>query len=238
MKPSQKDRCARAAARDFLVGLAVFLTVFTIAMLDSRASRSAPTADFKPVALVQFDTFSPVTIPLSADTQEMLRRNGEDNSLHSPQVVAPRYVLTPQLQPVKYGKPAGVSDPQTKNSNLQQLASLQARRYSVQLANEESPQGHPANRINDTGEVEPYMNGLVPAPEDIADPDEKSSKLAMNGRKARANDRNGAGALDASGRSWVLTVMALIFAVMSTLTLGLWRHLRHAVAPRKSGRRV
>jgi hypothetical protein len=238
MKPSQKDRCPRAAARDFLVGLAVFLTVFTLAMLDSRASRSAPAPDFKPVSLVRIDTIPSVNISPRTDNQEMLRRNGDAYSLRSPQVVTPRYALKPQLQPVKYGEPAGVSGPQTKFSNLQKLASLQERKYSVQLANEDLPRSLSADRIKDAGEVEPYLKGLVPAPEDIVEPAEKSSKLAMNGRKTRANSRSGPGTLDASGRSWILTVMALIFAVMTTLTLGLWRHLRHAVAPRKTGRRV
>lgn len=238
MKPSLKDRCARAAARDFLVGLAVFLTVFTLAMLDSRASRSAPAVDFKPVSFVQIDTISPVNISPRTDKQEMLRRNGETYSLRSPQVVAPRYAFKPQLQPVKYGEPAGVSGPQTKLSNQLKLASLQGRRYSVQLANEDLPRSHSADWIKDASEVEPYLKGFVPAPEDIAEPVEKSSKLTMNGRKTRANSRTGPGTLDASGRSWILTVMAFIFAVMTTLTLGLWRHLRHAVAPRKTGRRV
>lgn len=45
------------------------------------------------------------------------------------------------------------------------------------------------------------------------------------------------GSTAASGSSWVLVVMAFIFSAMSALTLGLWRHLRHAVTPHRIGRR-
>ena len=41
-----------------------------------------------------------------------------------------------------------------------------------------------------------------------------------------------------STRSWALTVMALIFAAMTTLTLGLWRNLRYALVSRRGGRRL
>ncbi len=42
MKPSKNDRHGCEIVRDFLLGLAVFLTVFTLAMLDSGTSHSAP----------------------------------------------------------------------------------------------------------------------------------------------------------------------------------------------------
>ncbi len=46
MKPSQCNRRACEIVRDFLVGLALFFTVFMLAMLDSRASHSATAVDF------------------------------------------------------------------------------------------------------------------------------------------------------------------------------------------------
>ena len=47
------------------------------------------------------------------------------------------------------------------------------------------------------------------------------------------------GPADNSTRSWrALTVMALIFSVMTALTLGLWRQLRYAIVSRRCGRRV
>lgn len=46
MKPSQCNRRACEIARDFLVGLALFFTVFMLAMLDSRASHSATAVEY------------------------------------------------------------------------------------------------------------------------------------------------------------------------------------------------
>ena len=48
MKPSPCDRRACEIVRDFLVGLALFLAVFTLAMLDTRTTHSAPTIISKP----------------------------------------------------------------------------------------------------------------------------------------------------------------------------------------------
>lgn len=38
--------------------------------------------------------------------------------------------------------------------------------------------------------------------------------------------------------NWTLGLMAIVFAIMTALTLGLWRHLHHAVEPRRSGKRI
>lgn len=43
MKSRRSNRCVREFARDFSVGLAVFVAVIVLAILDSRAARSAPT---------------------------------------------------------------------------------------------------------------------------------------------------------------------------------------------------
>ena len=38
-------------------------------------------------------------------------------------------------------------------------------------------------------------------------------------------------------QTWILSIMAIMFGFMTALTLGLWRHLRHAVEPRRRARR-
>jgi len=50
---------------------------------------------------------------------------------------------------------------------------------------------------------------------------------------------NGRGPADQQtlDQTWMLTVMAIVFGLMTALTLGLWRHLRHAVEPRRRSRR-
>ena len=237
MKPSPKDRCARTAVRDFLVGLALFVAVFALAMLDSRASRSAPAVIFNPATFAQSETVSPVNISTRTDDQEMLRRNGDAYSLRFPLVVAPRHADKPHLQPVKRGEPAGVSGPQRKFRSLQKFAALEGRRYSGRLANEDLPFNHPADRLTGAGGAEHSIRKYFPS-EDVASPRPKSSKLAMNYGNKGAKGQAIPGTLEARDRTWILTVMALIFAAMTTLTLGLWRHLRRSVAPRRTGRRV
>ena len=62
MKPSRCDRQACEIVRDFLVGLAVFFAFFTLAMMDSRPSRSAPTVFTKPAATAQSQALSPANV--------------------------------------------------------------------------------------------------------------------------------------------------------------------------------
>ena len=38
--------------------------------------------------------------------------------------------------------------------------------------------------------------------------------------------------------NWTLVIMAIVFATMTALTLGLWRHLRQAVTPQRTDKRV
>ena len=62
-------------------------------------------------------------------------------------------------------------------------------------------------------------------------------KLASNDAREATGGLAAPGADKASTRRWTLSVMALIFAVMTALTLGLWRHLSSSVVPRRDGRR-
>lgn len=167
MKPSQNDRCARAIVRDFLVGLAVFLAVFTLAMLDSRESRSAPALVSMPATIVQNETI--IAGNVTTGTLSPQVPGSEDLPVNPP----PLHI---------YSKASG--------------------------------------------------------PDDIAEHSSEKSKLAMNTGKSGAGPFATPGMPEASERTWILTVMALIFAAMTALTLGLWRHLRQSVAPRRNGRRV
>lgn len=42
----------------------------------------------------------------------------------------------------------------------------------------------------------------------------------------------------AAGQPWMLPVMALVFGLMTALTLGLWRHLRHSIVTSRRRRRT
>jgi len=60
---------------------------------------------------------------------------------------------------------------------------------------------------------------------------------ALNGSKFdQASAKPGDVNEETSSRAWTLTVMGVIFALMSALTLGLWRHLRRAVEPSRKRR--
>ena len=58
MKSSPCNRRACEIVKDCLVGLAVFFTVFMLAMLESRASRAAPAVLSKPAVMAQGEALS------------------------------------------------------------------------------------------------------------------------------------------------------------------------------------
>jgi hypothetical protein len=58
MKSAPCKRRTCEIVKDFLVGLAVFFAVFALAMLDSRASRSAPAVISKPAVMAQSTALS------------------------------------------------------------------------------------------------------------------------------------------------------------------------------------
>jgi len=68
-------------------------------------------------------------------------------------------------------------------------------------------------------------------------PGAKNSKLALNNANHGIGKLPVAGAPPVLDRTWMIAVMALFFATMSAITLGLWRHLRRSVSP-KRGREV
>jgi hypothetical protein len=74
MKPSPNERRGCKIVRDFLVGLAVFLTVFTLAMLDSRASRSAPAIVSTPAMAQTANGATPAAIKMVALEHSLVRR--------------------------------------------------------------------------------------------------------------------------------------------------------------------
>lgn len=74
MKPSPNERRGCKIVRDFLVGLAVFLTVFTLAMLDSRASRSAPAIVSTPAMAQTANGATPTPIKVAALEHALVRR--------------------------------------------------------------------------------------------------------------------------------------------------------------------
>ena len=101
------------------------------------------------------------------------------------------------------------------------------------LASEALPVKLPAGRIHGTGEA-----GISSDPHTTTEPTVAPAKLAMNIGESGAGRHRVPGEPEATGRSWMLSVMALIFAAMSALTLALWRHLRQSVAPARTGKRV
>lgn len=83
----------------------------------------------------------------------------------------------------------------------------------------------------------PAPPGLHGKQDNSIKPAAEMSRLALK----RANREPGglpvAGAPSITGRTWMIAVMALFFAAMTAITLGLWRHLRCSVAT-KRGRKV
>ncbi len=189
MKPSQTNRCARTMARDFLVGLALFLTVFTLAMLDSRASHSAPAFIAKPVTITQNRAFTPIKISM---------RTMDPGGSHN-----------------------RAADFKASNSTL----SLPGD-WALAGA------GYPA--------LLPLVKKktALPGSGSAVEATGKNSKLAMTISKRKAGNLVSSRITGPGDRTWMLGVMALIFATMTALTLGLWRHLRVTVSPRRGGRRV
>ncbi len=92
-------------------------------------------------------------------------------------------------------------------------------------------------KVSGTGKAELFTTRRM-AREDFAAPSEMNSKLALNTGKSGAGGRAAPGTPEASDRTWILTVMAFMFAAMTALTSCLWRHLRHAVEPPRTGRSV
>lgn len=189
MKPSPKNRCARTIVRDFLVGLAVFLTVFTLAMLDPRTSHSAPAFVSKAVISARSEAITPAKVTTGAFGHQVTE--------------------------------GGAADFEASVFTL-------SRPDAQELASEDLPATFPAVK----------MNSALPGSGKAAEPAGKNSKLAMNIGKRKAGMPATHGTPEAGERTWILTVMAMVFAAMTALTLGLWRHLRLSVAPRRGGRRV
>ncbi len=188
MKPSQTNRCARTIVRDFLVGLALFLTVFTLAMLDSRASHSAPAFFAKPLTVAHSEAFIPVKISMGT-LGIRISENGD-------------------------------TDFETSNSTMPLPG---AKRVGKDF-----PATFPAVK----------KNTALPGSGSEDEAAGQKSKLAMTLSKRKAERVTSYGIAGTDDRTWVLGVMAFIFAAMTALTLGLWRHLRLTVAPRRGGRRV
>jgi hypothetical protein len=188
MKPSQKNRCARTIVRDFLVGLALFLTVFILAMFDSRASHSAPAFFAKPATSIQ-STFTPVKISMGA---------------------------------------LGLRVSENEAADFEESDLILSPPGAREFAGENFRSTFPTVK----------KKSVLPGSGADAEPPGRHSKLAMTVSKRRADKAAFSPTPTASDRTWMLGVMALIFAVMTALTLGLWRHLRLTVAPRRGGRRV
>lgn len=71
------------------------------------------------------------------------------------------------------------------------------------------------------------------AQEDLSASPAAGAKVALKTVGIVSGRMPGPGAANNNARIWTLTVMALAFAAMMALTLGLWRHLRQSVAPRR-----
>ncbi len=96
-----------------------------------------------------------------------------------------------------------------RSAATSKLLTLAATRDANQTASGENPGGGTALRV--------------------------AAKSGPNSALSGGSGSNGAADADNS-RTWVLTTMAVIFSLMSALTLGLWRHLRRSVAPKRRRR--
>jgi hypothetical protein len=200
MRPSPNERRGCKIVRDFLVGLAVFLTVFTLAMLDSRASSSAPAI---------------VSMPATAQTA-----NGTNGAT-----------------------PAAIKMVALEHSLVRRMTHIEApgvtrsRPGNQPLASEDLPDNHPAGLVSGARGAEPFTSGPDAGGNGVVT-SSRNSKLALNSGKTGAGGHMVPDASGARKRTWMLSVMALIFSAMTALTLCLWRHLRQSVAPSRNGRRV
>jgi hypothetical protein len=184
MKPSPNDRRVCVIVRDFLVGLAVFFAIFTLAMLDSRASRSAPAVVSMPAMTVQSAALSPANVTGKSSGKSWKRALALPSAVNSKDIA--------------------------KIRARQKIASLEARRYA----------------------------GLHRQQDTSAMPAAKMSRLALKSADRGMGSLPAAHAPSRLDRTWLITVMALLFAAMTAITLGLWRHLRSSVAPKRTRRKI
>lgn len=164
MKPSPNDRRVCVIVRDFLVGLAVFFAIFTLALLDSRASRSAPAVVSNPAMTVRS------AAPSAADDTDKISGGSWKPALALSSAVSGKSIAKFRVR--------------------QKITSPEARRYAGQAMGDGAAGAvaeHAPSRMN---------------------------------------------------RIWLITVMALLFAAMTAITLGLWRHLRASVVPKRTARKV
>ncbi len=148
----------------------------------------------------------------------------------------------------------------------QKIASLETRRYAGQPASEVNaaveavalehritsrmtslvPIDITPSRPRDQALASEDVPSILPAgwvyEKTFMTPDEKSTvrnpvKLALKGGPLVTGSLAIPDADPAASRGWTLWVMALVFAVMTAVTLGLWRHLKSSVVPRRDGRR-
>lgn len=77
------------------------------------------------------------------------------------------------------------------------------------------------------------FTGLMPSQNGAS---EITSVVQKSSIRSTANGHESNAA--ASSQTWMLSIMAMVFALMTAMTLGLWRHLRRAVAPRRKGRHL
>ena len=82
----------------------------------------------------------------------------------------------------------------------------------------------------------PILDKTVSAMRAANQPDLQVAGTPETKGLAHGNSASGSTAEIAGDRAWVLTTMAIIFSLMSALTLGLWRHLRRSVDPTRRRR--
>lgn len=97
----------------------------------------------------------------------------------------------------------------------------------------------PGQRSQSTQEIlpSPDSNQSI-SHEDTSGPSANGTKLALKSGVSATGSLAPSGKAGEQDQTWTLTVMALVFAFMTAVTLGLWRHLHHAVSQRRIGRRV
>ncbi len=105
-----------------------------------------------------------------------------------------------------------------------------AHSATVLTASEDLPAGWAYEIAVTAADRTKHANTVTPAG--------KMIQLALNNTYKAPQVHATPGLAEPSSRGWTLVVMALIFAVMTALTLGLWRHLRNAVVGWRDGRRV
>ena len=230
MKTSPNDRWGCEIVRDFLVGLAVFLTVFTLAMLDSRASRSAPAIASIPATAQKANGSWQHHPSLFTST---LADNGSGEETN---------VLALPRPPENEATPAAIKMVTLEHGHVRRMTHIEAPGVTRSwpgnqpLASEDLPDNHPAGPDWGMREAEPFASG-PDARGNSVETSSRNSKLALNSGKTGADSRAVPGTSGVRERSWMLAVMALIFSAMTALTACLWRHLRLSVALRRSGGR-